>query len=250
MTATSDPPRDVVAFASRLADTLATAMGYETIGVYLHGSAALGGFVPGVSDVDILAVVARPHRRRTQRRLGQLLRAAADTCPGSGLEASIITAATARSLGDCRFEVHVTTSPGDQKLVCGAHHCGDPDLVLHSAVCRQHGVAIAGPPPQEVFGLVPRQRILTALLHELRWAKEHGTEAYAVLNACRAWRYIDDDTFTSKIEAGAWAIQHGAPNVVADALTQQRSGRHRTEPSPLAQRFVDDIEHRIEAATP
>ena len=89
------------------------------------------------------------------------------------------------------------------------------------------------------------------LLHELRWGKEHGTEAYAVLNACRAWRYTADNSFVSKIDAGEWARQHGAaPTVVADALTQQRTGRHRTPPSTLALQFVDDIEHRVRTASP
>lgn len=250
MTAASDAPPDVIAFASRLAGTLENRLGDEVVGVYLHGSATLGGFVPGVSDVDILAVVARPQPRRSQRQLGKLLQAAAEPCPGAGLEASIITAATAQSLGDCRFEVHVATSPDDRKLVCGSRHCGDPDLVLHTAVCRQRGIAVAGPPPTEVFGRVPRQRILQALLYELHWAKEHGTEAYAVLNACRAWRYIDNEAFTSKIEAGEWAAQRGAPKVVDDALTQQRSGRHRTPPSPLAHQFVEDIERRVREAAP
>lgn len=247
MTSPSETPSDVIDFAARLATALKTRLGDELVGVYLHGSAALGGFVPNVSDVDLLAVVAHPQRRRTQQQLGQLLHQHAEPCPGDGLEASAITAATARSLGDCRFEVHVTTGPEERKLVRGARHRGDPDLILHAAVCRQHGIAIIGPPPTEVFGLVPRRRILPALLHELGWAKEHGTEAYAVLNACRAWRYSERSDFLSKTDAGEWATEHGAPDIVADALRQQRTGRHHKPPSPRAHDFVDVIERRLRA---
>lgn len=37
--------------------------------------------------------------------MGEALLAAADPCPGTALEASVITAATPRRVGDCQFEV-------------------------------------------------------------------------------------------------------------------------------------------------
>jgi hypothetical protein len=33
----------------------------------------------------------------------------------------------------------------------------------------------------------------------------HGNFAYRVLNACRAWRYLEDDVLGSKVESGRWA---------------------------------------------
>ena len=42
---------------------LSTAVGEDLVGVYLHGSAAMGAFVPSRSDVDILAVTEPPSRR-------------------------------------------------------------------------------------------------------------------------------------------------------------------------------------------
>lgn len=241
----AETPPDVTEFTTRLASALTTELGDDLVGVYLHGSAALGGYVPNVSDIDLLAVIAHPRHRRSQQRLGELLQHHAYPCPGVGLEASVITAATAHSLDNCPFEVHVTTEPDHHKLVCGARHRSDPDLILHVAVCREHGIAIAGPPPTVVFGPVPRHRILPALLHELDWAKQHGTEAYAVLNACRAWRYAATSDFVSKIEAGDWATAQGAPDIVTDALDQQRSGHHHKTPSPAARAFVEDIEQRL-----
>lgn len=116
----------VIAYASRISTALEDVYGSDLVGVYLHGSAALGGFVPSVSDVDILAVVARPRRRRSQRKIGRILQAVAEPCPGSGLEASVITAAAAHSLDGCSFEVHVSTQPDHRKLVCGARHVATP----------------------------------------------------------------------------------------------------------------------------
>src|SRR5688500_14680340 len=169
MVVPSEPPADVVAYGRRIVDALDAAVAGALDGVYLHGSAALGGFVPGHSDVDVLAVVRGPV---DQRLVADAVHsaAAAGRCPGRGLEMSVITAATARSLGDCPFELHVTTEPGGPRTVLGRDHPGDPDLVLHAAVCRRHGVALAGPHPRRVFGPVARGRVLAALADELRWA--------------------------------------------------------------------------------
>jgi streptomycin 3"-adenylyltransferase len=193
------------------------------LGAYLHGSAALGGFLPGRSDVDLLAVTRRPV---DQPRLAAAIRSAATAgCPGTGLEMSVITAATARDLGGCPFELHLTTAPSDDKTVLGRGHPGDPDLVLHVAVCRQEGIAVAGPPPSRVFGAVPRRRVLTAMVDELRWGLDHAGEAYAVLNACRALRYLDDGILCSKQAAGTWARpRHPDRPVIARALARHRAG--------------------------
>lgn len=233
----------VLEYARRLAAEVDGA-----IGVYLHGSAVLGGFRPDVSDVDILAVVPSPGTALWQRRLGEALRSAAEPCPGTGLEMSVITAATAVRLGRCRFEVHVAGRAGELTVAVGDGHPGDPDLVLHAEVCRRHGVAVVGPPASEVFGAVPADLVRAAMRRELDWAVAHGTGAYAVLNACRALRFAADGRLCSKVDAGEWFLQHataghpGHPDrtVVADALAQQRYGRP-APPTHAAVAFVRQI---------
>jgi hypothetical protein len=89
-----------------LASAMEAEVGVALIGVYLHGSAVLGGFHPAASDADVLAVIAEPADAVVQARMGARL-AAAGGCPGSGLEMSVINAAT--DPGMCRFEAHVST---------------------------------------------------------------------------------------------------------------------------------------------
>ena len=193
----------------------------NVMGVYLHGSSVLGGWDPQRSDVDVLAVVAWPGVLEAQQELGEAL-AAVGPCPGTGLEMSVITAETAASLADFSFVVHVNTVEGKRVIVPGAGHAGDPDLLLHSAVCREHGVAVSGPPPDEVFGPVGRERILTAMGAEVSWGVENASAAYAVLNACRAARYAEDGTLCSKVEGGQWfLVRHPGHPIVTAALDPQ-----------------------------
>jgi len=64
---------------------------------------------------------------------------------------------------------------------------------------------VAGPDPVGVFAEPPRAWLLERAAAELRWAVRHGTFAYRVLTACRAWRYLEDDVLGSKVESGRWA---------------------------------------------
>jgi streptomycin 3"-adenylyltransferase len=192
------------------------------VGVYVHGSAALGGFRPERSDVDVLVVIAYAVPADRQAALGEALLAASYPCPGIGLELSVITAATAADVGDCRFEVHVA-SPDE--VVVGAGHAGDADLILYAEVCRRSGLAASGPPAWSVFGAVPRSRLVTAMLVELEWGVSSASFEYAVLNACRALRFAADGSLHSKVAGGEWYLAaHPDASVVRAALACQRGG--------------------------
>jgi predicted nucleotidyltransferase len=66
---------EVQSYLDQVVTTLTIYLGADLIGVYLHGSLAMGSFDPGRSDIDILAVCAEPlhHERRTV--LGEALAA-------------------------------------------------------------------------------------------------------------------------------------------------------------------------------
>ncbi len=57
-------------------------LGQNLLGVYLHGSLALGGFQPGRSDIDIIVVTAQRIDLETKRRcIELLLRISKMPCP-------------------------------------------------------------------------------------------------------------------------------------------------------------------------
>jgi hypothetical protein len=212
------------AYLVAVAAGLTRVMGPALIGVYLHGSAALGGWEPARSDVDLLVVAGRPLDRRVKQVIGARLQHPSLHGPGVGLELSVVTAAVAADPPRLPpWELHVVTGP-ERKVADGAGHPGDPDLVFYFAVCRRAGIAVAGPPPGEVFAEPPRAWLLERAAEELRWAVGHGASfAYRVLTACRAWRLLDEDVLDSKVGAGEWARPLLTdPGVVDTALAAQR----------------------------
>jgi hypothetical protein len=193
-------------YPAAVAAGLAGVLGPALAGVYLHGSGALGGWSAERSDVDLLGVVARPLDRRAKRVISARLNHPSLTCPApAGLELSLVTVAVAADPPRRpSFELHLTTGPSPQTHL-GGPAATDPDLLLHFAVCRRAGVAVAGPDPVEVFAEPPRAWLLERTAAQLRWAVRHGSFAYRVLSACRAWRYLEDDVLGAKVESGRWA---------------------------------------------
>lgn len=214
-------------YARDVAAAAAAALGPRLVGVYLHGSAVLGGFDARRSDVDILVVCDGPVPPPQQAAIADALGEQRLPCPARGLELSLVTARAARQVSaEPAFELHMTTAPDDAKVIDGHRSGGDADLVLHFAVCRSAGRLLGpGRPTAEVFGPVPDDLVLAQLAAELRWGAGHAPGEYAVLNACRAWRFAADGALVSKIDGGQWALArvHGPDReLISTALDRQR----------------------------
>jgi len=214
-------------YALDVASAIAGVLGPQLTGVYLHGSGVLGGFDARRSDVDVLAV---SEGRMTAAQLPAVAEALSERrlpCPAQGLEMSVVTldAAQHPTAGPA-FELHLTTAAGDTKVVDGRQRAGDADLVLHFAVCRSAG-RLLGPGllAAEVFGPVADGLILAQLADELRWGAANAPGEYAVLNACRAWRFAADRALVSKLDGGRWALDRvtGADlELIGTAVDRQR----------------------------
>lgn len=200
-------------YLQKLSKKISHTLNGNLTGIYLHGSAVLGGYDVHRSDLDVLVVVPRPITEGQRTELAETLREETLPCPAAGLELSIVTDAAAATVDVSApaFELHMTTAPADSKVVDGRGHGGDPDLVLHFAVCRVHGRNLAGSttgkPLEEVFGAVPQELVVAQLRDELSWAARDGPRHYAVLNASRAWMYAETGQLVSKVAGGEWTLR-------------------------------------------
>ena len=241
-------------FAGRLADKLAEDCRGQLMAAILHGSAALGGWMPGRSDVDVLFIVADTITEMDLRRMAVSLATLAVDCPGNGIETSIVSVPQAR---DARppwpYLRHVVAGPTTDYRIHPqpGEHAHDPDLLIHYAVCRAAGISVRGAPAADLIGEVPRRMVLAYLAGELGWGLENAPEAYAVLNACRAEAYRTTGQIISKLAGAELARQDADPQTAAlitRAMDQQRGLLPSRPPSPDATAFVRAVASRLQAA--
>ncbi len=230
--------------ARRVAGALTDVLGDELVAVYLHGSAVLGGFRWDRSDLDILALsretLPNEHLHRIVGALASL------AYPANGLELSLMTAREALrpELPAPRFQLHQTTEGQDLagKVTDGRGRDGDPDLILHLAVCRERGVTVIGQPSRSALGPVPDESIEAAMRAEVDWAREHASLEYFVLTTARAWLFATEGRMASKIEAGEWAAERYAEaEVIEAALARQRNADNAVN-RDAAERFAGHVQ--------
>ena len=243
----------MAAYARMLAGRLRAAARGGLEAAYLHGSAVLGGWMPGRSDVDLLFVAQDGISSAAVQRMSEVLAGGAGGGPGQALECSVVTVAqAARPAPPWPYVLHVaagTGQPGRVVRPAGAS-AGDPDLLMHYVVCRAAGWPAHGPAPQDLIGAVPRRAVLDYLAGELAWGTGHAPEAYAVLNACRALVYLTDHAIVSKIAGGELALRRGTgpAGVIQRALAQQHGREPDQPPSAEAVRFARAAAARLRSA--
>jgi predicted nucleotidyltransferase len=247
---------DVQAYVQAVADVVRDVLGPRLVGVYVHGSIVLGGFNRQRSDVDVLVLCGGRMTRPQKAALGAALQDDALPCPAKGLELSVVRRDVARHPSSRPpFEFHVTTAPEDNKCLDGAARTGDPDLVLHFAVCRSSGRLIGcGPRAKEIFAEVPPSLVFNQILRELEWSADEVPNEYAVLNACRAWKFAEDGTLVSKLEGGDWVLSRGVSAkgriLVNAALMLQRNQQASPLDPDEVRRFVFAVLGRLRRARP
>lgn len=198
-------------------------LGDELVGVYLYSSAVIGDYVPGRSDLDLVAVVRGPLAPASGADLAEQICEVPRPFPTRGLDLEVVTLASAASQAvRPPIELHVLSFGGYIRTAVD-EPLGDPRLVMHFASCRDHGVALIGPPAIEVFAPVGTEVFLTAVGRELEahWMSPH----YLLLNACRDWRFLEESVICSKVAGGQWARKWLAdPWLVDAALCWQTRG--------------------------
>lgn len=238
-------------YAEAVARVAADVLGTRLVGVYLHGSATLGGFDPSRSDVDVLVVSEGALSKEQKAALAQSLSENALPCPAKGLELSVVKRETSlRPSAKPAYELHMTTAPDDSKVVDGCGKDGDADLVLHFAVCVAAGQLVgSGVPLQDAFGVVASGLITAQMVRELQWAAQCVPNEYAVLNACRALKFAEDGSLVSKIEGGEWALARSPSGedraLIGGALELQRNLGTTALDAGTVRQFVEAVTQRL-----
>ena len=237
-----------------VAGALGELLGDDLVAAWLIGSGALGGVSAVQSDVDVVAVCAAPLPEGVERALVARLDELAMTWPLRGLELVLYTrAAVAHPVPAPCWELNLNVGRGMD------HHLSrdpatDPPhwFVLDLDILRGYGRTLAGPPPAEVVGPIPRRRVLEAVRDSLRWHGEHEPNvSQSVLNACRGWRFTEEGVWSSKRDAGTWARPRTDDPGVIDAALALRAG-DRAQPldparvAAFTRRVLARVERELE----
>ena len=240
---------ELATYLLRLSARLGAILGEDLLGLYTGGSVALGGYEPGRSDVDVAAVAGGALSLESKRRIVEELRHESLPCPARGLELVVYPEWTVSvPSADPGYELELNTGSG-----LAFHVAFDPEqangrhwYVIDRAILARHGVTLLGPPAAGLVADVPRELVVPALLESVRWyAAAQAPRHDAVLNACRALRYVAEGRWSSKDAAGRWALDRVDDRaLVADARRAHRSGAPLD--GPRVTRFLDSVARELE----
>jgi predicted nucleotidyltransferase len=205
-------------------DAVRAVLGDDLVGVYLFGSAVLGGLRPR-SDLDVMAVSTRPATRDEKRTLVErLLTISMRPRP---VEVTLVVQSEVRPW---RYPPRMDLQYGDWWRA--EFERGDvepwpspmnPDLAPLIRMVLAADTPLFGPPPAMVFDPIPRDDFVAALAHGvegLRQDLEWDTRN-VVLTLARVWNGIETDQLVSKDAAADWALAR-LPDDLRPALATAR----------------------------
>lgn len=199
--------KDLTANIQRLVET-------PIIGVYLHGSLAMGGFNPSKSDIDLLVVTETSIGMKTKKNLAAFfLDQSSNPYP---VEVSILNLSQLKEWKfPTPYDFHFSEywrERFEQDAVLGTTACldtagkSDIDLAAHFMILNHRGICLEGRPIHDVFPAVPESDYLTSILDDYEdcLQKIFRDPIYSILNLIRVYWYLKEGKIASKQEAGEW----------------------------------------------
>jgi predicted nucleotidyltransferase len=231
-------PEPVLSQIGNLVATFQDILHDNLIGIYLHGSLAMGCFNPQRSDIDLLVVMRNGMSVETKRDVVQyLLKSSLWPAP---IEISFLVQKDVQPFQHpLPFDLHYSESWREQytrALADGPWRAWndekkhDNDLAAHITIMRARGICLDGEPILEVFPFVPPADYIASIVGDFNDAnaERQRMPVYFTLNACRVLAYLREGHIYSKDESGVWALQtlpvelHG---VVEQALEMYRGNQ-------------------------
>lgn len=228
---------DIKQYVESLVAIIADNLSGSLVGIYLHGSLAMGGYYRPKSDIDLLVVVKEKLKVEVAKSASQAIAHYSKARPTVGdIELSVITLAVAQKPSSpMPFEFHNSSEWTDKILNDEVSYLvGGTDIDLNSHVMYvvKRGIALYGEPIQSVFGTPKWNDFMAAVVDDFEWiiSDKHILETpfYGVLNICRVLQLLkeNDEQPYSKDEGGLWALENlpvEYSRVIQQALDVYRS---------------------------
>jgi predicted nucleotidyltransferase len=206
------------AYLTQVAIRLRRVLGGNLVGVYVGGSYALGGYVPGRSDLDVAAVVREPLARDAVDEVVAAVRHEALPCPARKLELVVYTENAARNPSpQADFELNLNTGADEPFRLDTTPQPGESHwFVIDRSILAATGVTLDGPPARAVFKAPTREDLIPLLAEVLRWYRDHDpTSEDAGLNAGRSLRFAREGIWVPKTAAAPYSLNEAIAELEA-----------------------------------
>ena len=186
------------------------------VGIYLHGSAAMGCFHAKKSDIDLLVVVKQDIPKRIKRRYMDMVVELNVSAPKKGIELSIVREDVCKPfVYPTPFLLHFSntylewyqTNPSDYIAKMNGT---DKDLAAHATILYHRGKCLCGKEIQDVFEKVRPEYYFDSIWCDVEEAEEEiiKNPMYLILNLCRVLAYGKEELILSKQEGGQWGLNN------------------------------------------
>jgi streptomycin 3"-adenylyltransferase len=192
----------------------------DLLAAYLHGSAVLGGLKPA-SDIDVLALSARPLEQDERRRLFEGLMQITKT--PRNVELAVLVHGDVKpwrypprrdfQYGDWLRQQY---EAGDATILDARV---DPDLTVLLEIVLRNGRARTGPPAAERLDPIPPADLARAMTDELErlFADFDRDTRNILLTLARIWTTLATGEIRSKDEAAMWVLERAPSEDLARA---------------------------------
>jgi predicted nucleotidyltransferase len=223
-------------------------LGGNLVGIYVFGSVASDGYDPGVSDLDLLVVTARPLVAANYARLQQMHTALAGREQWKDrIEVAYLSRQALRTFKERASEIGIVR-PGEPFHVVRAGR----DWLMNWYDVREHAIVVAGPNPKTLIDPITRSELRACIRDYVRLFPERvsdnfhqGSDAYAVLTMCRSLHMNVVGETASKRAAAEWAASKYPEwsNLISQAqewrLAADNEATNSAEAHTQVEAFVD-----------
>lgn len=191
-------------------------LGDNLVGVYLHGSAAMGCYNDEKSDIDLLVVIHNDMSEEEKHRYMNMVVELNSLAPSKGIEMSIVKKSVCMPfVYPTPFELHFSvahldwykSNPQDYVLKMKGT---DKDLAAHITILYRRGICLWGEEIHKVFEAVNTNAYFDSIWSDIEYAEEDILEnpVYVILNLCRVLAFKRENFIFSKQEGGVWGLAH------------------------------------------
>jgi len=226
------------------------------VGIYLHGSMAMGCFNAMKSDIDIVVVVENAITDLQKKMFMDVIVVLNDKAPAKGIEMSLVKSEYCKNLVyPTPFDLHFSTMhlnwyKSNSKDYIEKMNGTDHDLAAHFIITKNRGIVLYGKAISDVFGDIPSEVYLDSIKSDITDSQDEiiDNPIYIILNLCRVLAYVKDGLVLSKKEGGEWGLKNiegKYRGLIKDALVCYSSDQEMILNHSLALEYCKYMKNKI-----